>query len=442
MASRPLSNFDTYFHLRFGHEFLNGWSLRHPGSVSTFATADWVPTQWLPEVVMAQTEDWFGLAGVAWLSGLQLCTLALVLYWSARRWADPLAASVVVVVALIASGSGLSMRPQVISYILVALTVGAWIRARETGRVPWFLIPVTWIWAMSHGMWPIGILTGLLAVAGLRCDGLVRGRELGRHLAVPVLAAVAAALTPVGPGLYPAVLLVTSRAQYFSEWGPPDFTSPNGLALVLLIAVAAAHMFKRGANEWFDILMLLMVGGWAVYSSRTVPVAAAMVAPFAARALQAAIGPMQPADVRERLLLWSGYSVALLSLAVIVPHTADEPPAQPAWVTSSLAQIPSNTPVLNDMSAGGYLMWRFPQLDLMLHGYGDTFTTSELDRAVDMLTLEPGWDTTLRESDARFAVLDPATPLAYALEHEEGWEVVHESDSIELLEPPPGWFDQ
>src|ERR1700744_5113425 len=65
-TASPLTNTDTYFHLRFGHEFLHGWSLRHPGSVSTFATSDWVPTQWLSEVVMARTEDWFGLAGVAW----------------------------------------------------------------------------------------------------------------------------------------------------------------------------------------------------------------------------------------------------------------------------------------------------------------------------------------------------------------------------------------
>src|SRR6476646_3613533 len=46
----PLTNTDTYFHLRFGHEFLHGaWSPWHPGSVSTFATAHWVPTQWLSE---------------------------------------------------------------------------------------------------------------------------------------------------------------------------------------------------------------------------------------------------------------------------------------------------------------------------------------------------------------------------------------------------------
>src|SRR4051812_25310640 len=46
LAAQRLQNTDTYFHLRFGHEFLTGgWSLRDPGSVSTLATAHWVPTQ-------------------------------------------------------------------------------------------------------------------------------------------------------------------------------------------------------------------------------------------------------------------------------------------------------------------------------------------------------------------------------------------------------------
>src|SRR3954452_13041953 len=84
-TARPLANFDTYFHLRFGHEFLHGWSLRDPGTVSSFATAHWVPTQWLPEVVMARTEDWFGLAGIAWLSGLLNIALCVTLYLVSRR---------------------------------------------------------------------------------------------------------------------------------------------------------------------------------------------------------------------------------------------------------------------------------------------------------------------------------------------------------------------
>src|SRR5690242_6913350 len=48
--AQPLTNTDTFFHLRFGQEFQHGWSLRDPGPVTSQATAHWVPTQWLPEV--------------------------------------------------------------------------------------------------------------------------------------------------------------------------------------------------------------------------------------------------------------------------------------------------------------------------------------------------------------------------------------------------------
>ena len=154
-AAQPLDNLDTYFHLRFGHEFLTGaWSLRHPGSVSTFATADWVPTQWLPQVVMAQVEEWFGLPGVAWLSGLLFLSLALAVYVACRRQAEPLVAAIVVSLTLVACTPGMSMRPQQISYLLVVVTTAAWLRARETGRAPWLLVPLTWVWTMCHGMWP------------------------------------------------------------------------------------------------------------------------------------------------------------------------------------------------------------------------------------------------------------------------------------------------
>src|SRR5881392_3103638 len=166
-TARPLANTDTYFHLRFGHEFLHGWSLRQPGSVSTFATADWVPTQWLSEVVMAKTEDWFGLAGVAWLSGLLEILLFLGVYAAARGRAEPLVAMPVTAVALYSMQSGLSMRPQVISYLMAALVVATWLRTLDDGRVRWWLVPLVWLWAMLHGMWPVALMVGALATIGL-----------------------------------------------------------------------------------------------------------------------------------------------------------------------------------------------------------------------------------------------------------------------------------
>src|SRR3954465_4049310 len=143
-AATPLSNPDAYFHLRFGREFLDGWSLRDPGSVTTQATAHWVPTQWLPEIVMAKLDDWFGLAGVAWLAGLQVMGLVAALWVAARRRAEPLLAVALVMAALLGSSIGLSARPQVISYVLVVITVDAWLRTADDGRARWWLVPMTW----------------------------------------------------------------------------------------------------------------------------------------------------------------------------------------------------------------------------------------------------------------------------------------------------------
>src|SRR3954470_20968888 len=106
-CARTLTNADTYFHLRFGQEFLDRWSLRHPGSVSTFATRDWVPTQWLSEIAMARTEDWFGLAGLAWFSGLLQILLFVGVYAAVRDRAEPLVALPLTAVALYSMQSGL-----------------------------------------------------------------------------------------------------------------------------------------------------------------------------------------------------------------------------------------------------------------------------------------------------------------------------------------------
>jgi hypothetical protein len=74
-----------------------------------------------------------------------------------------------------------------------------------------------------------------------------------------------------------------------------------------------------------------------------------------------------------------------------------------------------------------------------MHGYGDTYTVPELQRNEDILTIAPGWDRELRSTNARVAVLPTHLPLAYALEHQEGWRVVHRSPSLEMLVAPPGW---
>jgi hypothetical protein len=441
-AAHPLTNTDTYFHLRFGEEFLSGhWSLRHPGSVSTFATRPWVPTQWLSEIVMARTEQWFGLSGLAFLSGLLQILLFLAFYRAARDHAGPLVAMPLVAVALFACQAGLSMRPQVASYLLVAVTAAAWMRTRRDGRIRWWLVPLTWVWATVHGMWPIGLIIGVVAVAGLWLDRAPR-RTVLRALVVPLASAVAAAVTPVGPALYDAVVAVSTRSSFFVEWDPPDWTQPPNLALAAVLAVTVVTMWKRAHNSWTEILLVGLAAGLAVYSTRTVPLAAALLVPVAAGPLQGLLGrlPSRTSVPGRELVTVAGCSaLALVALAVVVPHTATDHPDEPSWLAPSLSTLPPGTKVLDDWGWGGYLMWRFPKLDLMMHGYGDTFTTDELNRNTSLLELDAGWDSVLRATGTRVAVLRPWSRLAYALVSTEGWRVVHASQTWEMLRAPATW---
>ena len=437
-AAAPLHNTDTYFHLRFGHEFLTGhWSLSDPGAVTTFATADWVPTQWLSEVAMAQVERWFGLPGVAWLSGLLFLTLALALYWCCRRVAEPLVSVVAVALALVACTPGISMRPQMISYLLVTVTVACWLAARASGRVPWLLVPVTWVWTMCHGMWPLGIGLGLAAVLGLALDRAHPGRVLLRMAAVPLLSAAAALLTPAGPALFPAVFRVTTRASYFHEWRPTDFHEPFAMVLLVLLALAVLPRLRRAeATSWFELALVCVAVVWAVYTTRTVPPAACLAAPLAAAAVQPWVGSVPRVRLRERVVVLTAFAAALATLAALVPHTSDRPFATPSWLDAELADLPDGTVVLCEIGFGGYLMWRFPQLDVAMSGYGDTYTDDELERDADVEEVRGGWVEDVEGFHAAYAVLPPGSPLAYALRQVEHWSVVEVGADLELLAPP------
>ena len=80
--------------------------------------------------------------------------------------------------------------------------------------------------------------------------------------------------------------------------------------------------------------------------------------------------------------------------------TADEPPARPDWY-ADLDALPAGTAVLNDWGEGGYLMWRFPDLDFVMNGYGDIYTDAELARNFRMDGTDPGWVADVKGTGAR-----------------------------------------
>ena len=438
LLAAPVTNTDTYFHIRMGREFLDGWSTTDPGTVTRFASADWLPSQWLGQVAYGAFDQWFGLPGVAWLAGAGVLLFALTIFWTARSEGSLVVATLVVPVTILACAPWLSGRPQVVSYLFATLVTAAWLKTRRTGRVAWWIIPLTWVWAMFHGMWSVSVIISVVAIAGLLLERNPERPGLAKMCAVPVLSLAVAALTPVGPGLYATVLRVGSINHYFSEWGPTDFTHPSiavaALAMVLLLVLG----LRSGPVAWGTLVLVLLAGAWILYSNRTVPVGAAMLAPL----LAAELAGHLPSRSRSRIetpVVLAGLLVALGALALAVPHTSDQGAFHDNKAHASVSRLPAGTALLNEWNEGGYDMWAHPDLDIVMHGYGDMYTDDEIKRNDELGDLEPGWDEVVRDLDVREALLYADSKLAYALEEQFGWIVVVKDDNLAHLRAPADW---
>ena len=440
VASLPLSNPDTWFHLRIGHELLGPWSLNDPGSMSKFATADWVPTQWSVEVLAAAMETWFGLPGVAWLFGLLELVFVGTLYLVCRRQADALSAGLVVVVALSASSAVLSARPQIASLTFLAITVSAWLQTARDGRSRWWLVPMTWVWATAHGFWSIGVLIGIVAWLGIVVDHrlAVRGAAAVRLLGVPLASLVAACLTPVGPALLSTPFAVSERSTMIGEWSPTSFQTPTAALAAAMMAALIIIWARKGGVSWMRLFLLLLAAGLTAYSVRTVALGAVIAAPLLSAALQElSTGHPSLISRREVGALVGGVVASAGVLALLVPFTASEPGKMPDGLSREIEALPYGSVVMVDDRVGGWLEWEHPGLNPTMDGMFDAYTTNYMRAYVAAVQLHAGWQQFVYDTGAQAALLPRNDPLTAALEDVLGWRQVAQDGRWALLREGP-----
>lgn len=426
---------DAWLHLRLGEEFRDGWALSNPGHLGVFDSATWYPTQWASQIGMSWMDSRFGIGGVVWLAGTLILLLPVVIYLSCRRHAAPLPAALATFVAVAAAAPGLSARPQVISYLFVALVTAAWLETARDGRPRWWIVALTWVWVPLHGMWVVGISISVAAVIGIALARTCERRQLLRLAAIPLLSAAVSLATPLGLDVVRSVTGVGARNDVLTEWGPPDFTSTSTLFLVLMIAIVLLVSLRGGPLDWPIVALLGLSMAWGLYSVRTTVVAGVMLAPLVAMALQRLVPADSRARGREVATVAAMTVLASVGLAIVSAQRADEPVVA-GWVDERLDSMPPGTRVLNDWELGHYAMSRHPQVQLVMHGYVDMFTTAELERNIAIATLEAKWDTEVTDLDVDYGFVDPDSRLGYALVNQLGWTTIEGDDDYVLLEPP------
>ena len=165
----PSADADLWFHLRLGDEFLNGWSVRHPGHLGVFDSAEWTPTQWLTQVAMA----WGSRPrrslerGVGHRHGPGGSYCRYLRHVSQRR--RPVAGD--------PGGSAGSLcrlarslrPPPGLSYLFVVATLAAWLGSARDGRPRYWLVAISGVAHVPRTR-RVGISISIAALAAIALE--------------------------------------------------------------------------------------------------------------------------------------------------------------------------------------------------------------------------------------------------------------------------------
>lgn len=438
-AADPLANADTWFHLRIGREFWGNWSIADPGSLSSFASNEWVPTQWSTQMLAASVESRFGLPGVAWLFGLLYLVFIWVTYRMLRSHGAIVPATLATGVVFVAAGSSLSARPQVVSLILFTVLVGVWMQAIDHDQPPWILVPLTWGWATAHGLWTAGVLLGLVVTLGLVLDRRVSLRQALGFFAVPTLSVMAASLTPVGPRLLLSQIAVGERTPFITEWGPTSFREGPAILAAILVAALIVVWARKGQVEWTPLLMLILASAWILTVDRMVAFGVIVIAPLFVQAFTDAMGDGRPSSRQlrsETLALGGAALVCAVALGFAVPQTATAPAGVPEKFTMALSELPNQSAVLVEDHVGSWIEWQFPHLNPVIDGMFDAYPVTYVEDFVAFRNLHPDWPIFVEDSHASVAVLVAGSPLAAAMQSQLGWRLVQQDGGWVYLTAP------
>jgi hypothetical protein len=428
-----LNDGDTYWHIRAGEWMLaHGTVLRADVFSATMAGASWHTQEWLAEVLMAL--GWrAGWPGIHLLFAACAALTAGVVAYFVRRRVDFVPALLTVVLGLACVTGSLLARPHMLTLPLLAVWTAGLAAAREKNRAPaWWLVAVMPLWANLHGSFAFGlVLAGALAVEAVIESPERKKALLGWGLFLAA-ATASAAITPFGLQslLFPLKLSAMQGIGHIGEWQASDFAHVSPFLLALLTALFA---LGRGKLKVPPLRLLVLLGlVWLALTHARHQMLLGVTAPIL---LSAALAQAWPAKSPAQPPLFGALAalglVALIALRLMVPVTRGDDPVSPVSALAHVPRFVRETPVLNDYSFGGYLIWNGvrPFIDSRADLYGDIFLQNYAD------IIAPDKDAlaaTLTFYHARWTIFSAQAPVVKLLDATPGWHRFY-SDKLAVV---------
>jgi len=452
----PLLSFDYWWHLRTGQLIVETGAVPRVDPYSyTAAGARWIDTHWLFQLALHGLYQLGGHQAVRLAKGA--CVLTLLALLGSIGWRRSRAALSALALGclLMASAHRLIERPELVSFLLLALLLALLDRHRRRGDAWVFaILPLQLLWANLHSLFAVGLgVCALALLAELVQPWWQRGealrRDRVRDLAlVTALSLGVSCLTPNGPDtlLFPLEQLgMIGLAGPRSDLGrhvvelQPILEVPGGLAtLAWAGGLALLAMLLNGRRvPAFDLLLFLAFLVLTLGAERNAALLAIASVPIAVRNLDAFLE-------RHPAPRWAARAAALavlagLALAVaareheqgaIFLAAAVTPDLFPEAAAEWIAREHPEGPLYHAMGDGGYLIWRlYPDYRVMLDGRLEVFGAQRFEPLSVRASGSPAGFERL-DARHRFGVVllhhlfYPHLQLLHALHRSPEWRLV------------------
>jgi hypothetical protein len=451
---------DTARHLRHGETILaRGDVIRHDPFSFTKPGEAYVSFEYGAQVLLALAHRLAGLGGVVALGAtLAALAVALTLRFMLRRGVEPAAAYLGAAVGAVLLATHWIARPHLFTFVLLALLLER--LDRPHAPAPLGILALFTLWANLHGGWVFGMaLLGAFGV-GRVIDAWRRGTPEDAALARATLwsvptAALATVLTPYGtaaPLHLAAHLGDSALLRTAHEFRPPTFTDAGSIVF-LLVTIGASIGFMRtrslGSAPTAHVIAMLgfTVGGFL--ARRNIPLVALTAMPLAMihldpllrqlpeppnlrRSFAEAVGGSWVPGAAAALAVWLAALVGDRGGPGALPTTFD-PRVFPVEAVATLRTSGRAPRLLNEYTWGGYVLWAAPGQQVFIDPGADFYGSALALDYLRVWELQPGWREVLQRFDVEAALVPTGSPLAVALQEEDGWSVRHADGTAVLL---------
>ena len=449
---------DTLWHIAVGDLILktHTWPT-HDIYSFTVHGSPWIAYEWLGEVLMSLAWRAGNLHGLAVLMMVIISATILSLFYYAflgSRNAKSAFAATAVLLPLAAISW--TMRPQLLGYVFLIVTLIVLKRYREGLKGSIWILPLIFLlWTNTHGTFVLGFgVLGIYWLSGLReirLGDLYSRRwtpgERQQLELIALLCLVASVITPYGTQLaaYPLEMAGSQPMiiKIVQEWQPLSFSASYGkLFVVLILGFWVLIAMRRMRIRLEDMALLLIATVETFMHARFMVLFVPVFAPLLAEAITPWFPPYDEAKDHPFL----NFALVGLIIAAMVEFFPSNARLRhqlvgemPSGAVQYLHAHPDLRPTFNYFFWGGYLILnRGPAGKVFIDGRLDIYEYSGvLADYMAIVSLQPDVEMLLKKYHVRSCLIPPQSPLAILLDSSPRWHRVYRGNvsAIYVREP-------